>query len=300
MSPTCFDGQNQRESLHSNPVAVCEIDVKPTKTFRPAFLAPLAAAALLAACADDNAATPAAQTTPATTTQPAAGTPAAPAQPGQDTRISMAECSTPDGGKVQFKLGNAVLAVPAGTIRDVLPANLRPPIQPEAVAAELQRQAREGYGCPGKPIDARLMVMQDQLGHELLEGTLALLETRSGSIVKGFAEATRRLQQNPTDNCRQLGADLIGCTGKETRGQPETTVLYVVTTNRNAKMASGGPLAARCVLEGDRIGGCNIVDEMPGNVAFDAALRPGTYTTKGLQAAHNAATQKVRSMRVGS
>jgi hypothetical protein len=51
------------------------------------------------------------------------------------------------------------------------------------------------------------------------------------------------------------------------------------------------------VLEGDAVRGCNIVDQLPGNLTVDAALNAGTYTTDSLASAHQAALARVQSLR---
>ncbi|MEM9140992.1 MAG: hypothetical protein AAGB15_14290, partial [Pseudomonadota bacterium] len=63
------------------------------------------------------------------------------------------------------------------------------------------------------------------------------------------------------------------------------------------RMASGGPLAARCVLEDDAIRGCNMVDQLPGNVAFDVTLKSGNYTVAALSSARDAAAARISALR---
>jgi hypothetical protein len=229
---------------------------------------------------------------------PAAGqaATAAAAGTGQD-RISMAECSTPAQGRVHFDVGDAVLAVPAQDVREVVPAGMQAPLQQEAVTARLRELAAAGSGCPEKPMEAMLLLVGGDAGNPLLEGTIGVLRSPPGTITAQFAKLTRDLQRNPTQNCRQLNGRLIACVGTETIGQRETPVMYVITTDPSETLNTGGPLAARCVLEGEAIRGCNIVDQLPGNLTIDAALNAGTYTTESLASAHQAALARVQSLR---
>lgn len=226
----------------------------------------------------------------------AAGTAAAATAGGQD-RISMAECSTPAQGRVHFDIGDSVLAVPAQDVREVIPVGMQAPLQQEAVTARLRELAAEGAGCPEKPMEAVLLLLGGDTGNPLLEGTIGVLRSPPGTITAQFAKLTRDLQQNPTQNCRQLNGELIACVGTETIGQRETPVMYVITTNTSRRLNTGGPLAARCVLENEAVRGCNIVDQLPGNLTVDAALNAGTYSTEGLAAAHQAALARVQSLR---
>jgi hypothetical protein len=209
----------------------------------------------------------------------------------------MAECSTPAEGRVHFRVGEAVLAVPAAEVREVIPVGMQAPLQQAAVTAELRARAAEGAGCPEKPMDAALLLVGGEAGDPLLEGTIGVLRSPPGTITAQFAKLTRDLQRKPTQNCRQLNGQLIACVGTETIGQRETPVMYVITTDANRNLNTGGPLAARCVLQGEAVRGCNIVDQLPGNLTIDAALKAGTYSTENLASAHRAALARVQSLR---
>ncbi|MEM7058686.1 MAG: hypothetical protein AAF557_13935 [Pseudomonadota bacterium] len=258
--------------------------------------------AALAACADggQESETPAAeasnsQTAAASNSQTAAAA-TGQGQQGQD-RVNLAQCTQDTNGRVFFQVGATTMSIPAPSVRDAIPSSLNPPINKEAVRKELQSQAAAGGGCPGKPIAASLLILQDDLGHPLLDGRIGLLGTPPEGVTAQFSQVTRNLQQNPTENCRDLGGDLLGCVGTETRGNAQTQVMYVIARDPGQRMASGGPLAARCVLKESKVQGCNLVDQLPGNVAFDATLKAGTYTTDGLRAAREAAAAKVNSYR---
>ena len=269
---------------------------QPRLSARRAALAALAAVAL-AACepSPDDAPEAAAGAPAAGQAGAAAGTAAGPAT-GQD-RISMAECSTPAEGRVHFTIGESVLAVPAQNVREVIPVGMQAPLQQQAVTTRLRELAAEGAGCPEKPMDAVLLLLGGDPGHPLLEGTIGILRSPPGTITAQFAKLTRDLQQNPTQNCRELNGELIACVGTETIGQRETPVMYVITTDPGQTLNTGGPLAARCVLEGEAIRGCNIVDQLPGNLTVDAALNAGTYSTESLASARQAALGRVQSLR---
>ena len=247
----------------------------------------------LAACEPQPADAPSAGTTPAAN-PPQQG---ASASPNAENRINLAECSTPSEGKIFFKVGQSVFQVPANTIGDVIPASMKPPFQREAVKAELQSQASAGGGCPEKPIDTTLLLMKDDLGHPLLEGTIGLVRTPPPQAAQRFAQLTAQLQAKPNRNCKPIGGELLACVGTETRGERETPVMYVISTDTTQKLNSGGPLAVRCTLDGQKIAGCNIVDQMAGGATFDATLNAGDYSTAGLRSARDAAARKVEALR---
>lgn len=240
---------------------------------------------------------------------PAAGTPAAPGgATAAEQRISTAECATSPEGRVFFKVGESVLAVPANDVREVYPTGLQPPLSQEAVTSEIRARAAEGAGCPERPMEAVLVAVGGGTADPLLQGTIGILRSAPGAITDQFARITRDLQRNPTENCRKVNGELLTCVGTETAGQRQTAVMYVITTNPNQNLNTGGPLAARCVLQGNvqpqpgqaqaAIRSCNIVDEVPGNLIIDATLNAGTYSTEGLAQAHRAALARVQSLRL--
>ena len=250
----------------------------------------LSAIVALAACATDEAS----EKTASAPETPAA---AAPVTDGTAPR-GLTNCSTPTEGKVHFKVANAVLAPPANIVLDAIPAGMQPPITKERVIAEVKALTDAGKGCPGNPLDSGLLLIKDNLNHPLLDGNMGLLALPPGGITERFANETKRLQADPPATCSPIGADLIGCAGVEKRGDTSTNVLYVITTVKGETMSSGGPLAARCVLKGDKVEGCNLVDQLAGGVAMDASLTSGTYSTAGLRGALDAATSRVNAMRV--
>jgi hypothetical protein len=278
------------------------------RSYARVALAALAFVAL-AACEPSTDEAAAAGTPPA-----AGGTARAAAPGGEQQRISMAECSTPSEGRVHFRVGEAVLAVPAGEVREVYPTGLQAPVTEEKVTTELRARAAEGYGCPEKPLESVLVLVGGDAGNPLLEGTIGILRSPPGTITDQFAKLTRDLQRNPTQNCRKLNGELLACVGTETVGQRQTPVMYVITTNTRQNLNTGGPLAARCVLQSDaagtgagagqpqetgpRIRTCNIVDEAPGNLTIDATLNAGTFSTDNLAQAHRAALARVDSLRL--
>lgn len=248
---------------------------------------------LVAACAEE----PAAQTNspaPATT---APATANAATESAAASKVNIAQCSTPADGRVYFRIGKATLAPTGQMIVDAIPSNMKPPLKKDEVRAELQRQASRGSGCPEKPLDAVLLMLNQDMEHPLLNGEVGIVRSPDGQITKQFADLTRQLQKSPTKNCKKLSGDLLGCLGTETRGGRETPVMYVITTDRTKNLNTGGPLAARCVLEGDKIRGCNIVDSLKGDVTFDVTLNPGDYSSVDLSSAHRTAVSKLESLR---
>lgn len=231
----------------------------------------------------------------------AAATPSQPQQqPGANAageRINLGQCTSPFDGKIYFQIGESNLSVPAPVIIDTIPANLRPPVTKEQVRSELKAQAAAGAGCPEKPLAAGLLLLKDDLQHPLLDGNIGLLSMPPGGITGKFAELTRQLQRKPTENCKPVGGDLLGCIGTESRGNVETQVMYIITTKAGENMASGGPLAARCVLRDQAVEGCNLVEQLAGNLAFDASLKAGTYSTASLREALNVAAGHIRNLR---
>jgi hypothetical protein len=245
----------------------------------------------LAACGGDGEEAPQAQTTPQATPQQQQ------LKTG-DRQIRMAQCQTATQGKVHFRIGNAVLGVPAPSVADAIPTGIQPPLKKEVVQQELQARVNTGEGCPEKPLSTTLLMLKDDLGHPLLEGSVGLLQSPPGDVTASFAKLTKQLQEKPNRNCKALGSQLIGCVGTETRGDRQTPVMYVISTDTSLKMNSGGPLAARCVLGQDKVQGCNIVDHLAGNVTFDVTLNPGDYSSAGLRAAREAAIARIESFRL--
>lgn len=250
----------------------------------------LMAALALAACASDGDATKTADATPTDTAATTDNT------GGAATGLS--NCSTPPQGRVHFKIADATLAVPGNVVLDAIPAGMEPPITKERVVAEVKARTEAGQGCPGTPMETGLLLVKNDPGHPLLDGNMGLLALPPGGITERFAAETKRLQADPPKTCSAIGKDLIGCVGVEKRGETSTNVLYVITTDPNEKMSTGGPLAARCVLNGDKVEGCNLVDQLAGGVAMDASLKSGTYSTAGLRGALDAAVASVNAMRL--
>lgn len=253
-------------------------------------------AVLLAGCADENAAPAAANETQASQSQTQSSTAqsTAPQNGTAATRINIKQCAQPVGDKVFFKIGGAQLGVPGGVIVEAIPSALRPPIKKEDATRELERQAANGGGCPERPLDTVLLIINERFAHPLLEGTAGLVRAAPGATAQ-FAELTRQLQQKPTQNCRQLNGELLACVGTETRGNRETPVMYVITTNKSQNLNTGGPLAARCTLQDKKVEGCKLIDTLPGGLTIDVTLNAGTYTTADLAGARNAALQQINS-----
>ena len=221
---------------------------------------------------------------------------------GSGDRINLSQCGQDGMGFVFFKIGQSTLGVPAPSVRDAVPSSLKQPFTAEQVMPELQRQAAAGGGCPEKPIQARYLTWTTEPKSPLLVGDISLANAPAGALTSQFAKVTSQRQAKPTQNCKDVGGNLIGCVGTETKrnrstgAENQTQVMYVITTDRTAKLASGGPLSARCVLEEGKVLGCSLVDELPGNIAFDVTLKPGEYTSQGLASARAEAVANINSL----
>lgn len=211
------------------------------------------------------------------------------------TRVGLANCATPDGGKVHFKVGDTILALLPNEIDETIPTGLKPPYTPELLKAEIERQTAQGGGCPGKPLDMLVLAMRAEGGDSLLQGTIGMLATDPQRLSRGYADVTAKLQANPPQTCKRLGGDLLACTGTETAGQTRSEVMYIITTDRSKKMNSGGPLAIRCAIQQAQVRGCNIVDQGRGNFIIDAILKQGDYSTASLENAWRTALNAVNS-----
>lgn len=234
------------------------------------------------------------ETADAEVTPPATAVAAAPAG-----AVGLTNCPTPAEGKVHFKVADATLAIPGGLVQDAIPAGMKPPVTKEKVVAEVTSRTAQGQGCPGTPLPTGLLILKDAPANPLLDGSIGLLALPPGGITRQFASETTRLRDKPTKACQPIAeTDLLGCAGTERRGGTTTEVLYVISTDRKQVMASGGPLAARCIREGETIVGCNLVDEMDGGIAIDAGLKSGRYTSATLRQALDAAKARVNALRI--
>lgn len=250
----------------------------------------LAAAALtLAACADQGTGGDAPDAS-ATATAPAA------APTDGDTRVGLSKCREPENGRVHFRVGQTVFAVPPRTIKETIPTGLTPPYTPQTVKAALERQTATGAGCPEKPLDLLVLAVKTDLGDPLLEGTIGFLATNPDQLSTGYAGVTDKLQQNPPQDCQRMGGELLACAGTESAGNRQAQVMYLITQNRALRMNSGGPLAARCAMNEGKVQGCNIIDRGPDGVIFDAILAEGDYSTDAILSAWRAANSGLSTL----
>lgn len=252
----------------------------------------VALAALLTACAEPGAGTDTgAPATPATTTETTTTEP----NTGGDTRVGLSRCQQADGGRVHFRLNQTVFAVVPDQIQETIPLGLAPPYTPETVKAALETQTANGGGCPERPLDLLVLAVKTDLGDPLLAGTVGFLAANPGRLSNGYADVTARLQANPPADCQRLGGDLLGCAGTETTGNRRAEVMYLISTNRSLRMNSGGPLAARCSITEGQVTGCNIIDNGPSGVIFDAILTEGDYSTAAFQSAWAAINRSIQT-----
>ena len=246
----------------------------------------------LAACETEEGTAPQASTQTTGNAAQSSGTDSGGAAVASAGRVST-RCATPDGGKVFFRVSDSVLALAPGEIDETIPAGMKPPLNAQTLKAELDRRTAEGGGCPEKPLDMLVLAIRSNPGDTLLQGKIGLLATDPGRLSTGYADVTARLQAQPPENCRQLSADLLACTGTETAGNTRTNVMYIITTDKTKKMNSGGPLAARCALAEGSVRGCNIVDRGQGSFIMDAVLKQGEYTTAAIETAWRRALSEV-------
>ncbi len=253
----------------------------------------ISAVLALAACETEQGAAPEASSQPSgSNAQAPSGTSSGGTGVASAGRVST-NCDTPDGGKVFFRVNDSVLALAPGEIDETIPAGMQPPLNAETLKAELDRRTAEGGGCPEKPLDMLVLAIRANPGDTLLQGKVGLLASDPSRLSSGYADVTGRLQSNPPENCRQLSADLLACTGTETVGNTKTNVMYIITTDKTKKMNSGGPLAARCALAEGSVRGCNIVDRGQGTFIMDAVLKQGEYTTAAIETAWRRALSEV-------
>lgn len=245
----------------------------------------------LAACGDDGAGGQGAQP------QAAAATPAATQAVAGESRVQMPECTPASNGNVAFRVGGAVLSVPGPVIENAIPSSLTGPLKREAILQEVQARVSRGEGCPATPLDARLLLVKDDLGHPLLMGNVGFIKTGQTSITDQFAQLTRQLRDNPEGRCRKQGDDLLACPGTETNEGREAQVLYLISTDNTARMSTGGPLFARCLLAEQGVRGCAMFDRLADGTTFDATLNPGDYTSDSLKSAQRAVMTKIASWR---
>lgn len=253
----------------------------------------LAGMLALAGCAEDGASTTGAQPAASPATNAQAAAPAA----NSETRINMPDCVPAANGKVAFKVGGAVLRVPGQVIEYAVPSSITGPVKREAVLNEVQARVAKGEGCPATPLDSRVLLVRDNLNHPLLNGNVSFLRTENNNITSQFAKLTTQLRDNPEGRCRAEEKGLLACPGTETQEGRKTEVLYLISTDRAARMSSGGPLFARCLLAEKSIRGCVMFDRLTDGTTFDATLASGEYTTESLKSAQRAVLTKIAEWR---
>ncbi|HET7408668.1 MAG TPA: hypothetical protein VFJ13_00575, partial [Paracoccaceae bacterium] len=216
-------------------------------------------------------------------------------EPVIEEQLTTADCQTPSQDRVHFRIGSAVFAVPGDDVRTVLPPGVTPETPAEEVIDRLRAATAEGAGCPETPLEAALLAVAGPAGDPLVADSLLLF--RSGGIAQPYGDLTRQMLATP-ERCQTAGAGLLACQAVERDGAQQTQSLYLVSTEQNRTLAFGGPLAARCVIAGEQIRGCEIVDELPGGVGLRAPLKALPQSSAALAAAHQAALAQVRPLRL--
>lgn len=242
-------------------------------------LAVLACSAALAACAAETGETDAPDATASAggSTVQADGA-AAPAQAAEGSdqaaagpELDLSNCSRPPERRVHVRVANSVLALPAENLARLIPSS---------AGQGGSLEVAPGLGCPEQPLDAALVLMGQVQADPILDGGIGLRAPEASD--QRFSEVTARLQrEQPEGGCREAAPELLGCFGNETRQGRTQPVLYLVTTRGDARLASGGPLAARCLLdaEGTTVLGCGVSDIAKNGVVFEAALAQGSVVT---------------------
>lgn len=278
------------------------------KHHRRTGLTAVAALALigLAACQSSDTET-AAAAQPGATAESAAATTgadtqtaqAAPAGAGGDeTRLTTVDCKAPSHGKVYFGVGGTVMAVPANEILTVYPPNVAPNTPAADVVNMLKTQTAAGAGCPDKPLDAGLLAVAGQTADPLLEGRVIMVRAQPGTIAKSEGKVAREMQQNAS-KCQKTKGGLLACNATVSMGDTQVHRLYFVSANPKQTLSYGGPLAAYCSVneEQKKLTSCEILDELPGNIAVRAPLKAVPQSPAQLQAAQKAMVARVRELR---
>lgn len=211
-----------------------------------------------------------------------------------EERLTTPECQQPSDDRVFFRLGSSVFAVPGDEVDTVLPPGVTPETPADEVIGQLRAATEQGAGCPEKPLDLALLAVSGPQSDALLADTILLF--RSDGIAGPYGDLTRQMLASP-DRCQSSEGGLIACQAVEQDGAEEIRSLYLVSTDQNQKLSFGGPLAARCMLGEDRIQGCEILDELEGQIGMRAPLKALPESGAELAAAHQTAIERVRPLR---
>ncbi|MFK7943848.1 MAG: hypothetical protein AB8B85_13165 [Paracoccaceae bacterium] len=253
----------------------------------------LAGLSMLAACADEGAQSSAPAQASATSSTSAA-TAAAPA--ATEGRINMSQCNPPAEGRVAFKVGEAVLRVPGAAIENAVPTGLQGQVKTEAVLQEVQARVSQGEGCPNRPLDSQLLVVQSGLTHQHLGPGLGFRRA-DDRFTQQYAQLINQLRDNPTGRCQEAQGGLLACRGTETNSGRETDVLYFISTDKAVRMNSGSPLFARCLISAEGISGCAMFDRLAAGSIYETRLNPGKYTSESLKAAQQLIVARISQWR---
>lgn len=211
-----------------------------------------------------------------------------------EAHMTMAKCEKPDNGRVHFRVGKAVFAVPGDDVRTVIPPDVTPETPKEQIVERLRKETRAGAGCPESPLTAALLAVAGPADDPLVGNEILLFQTRG--IADDYGKLTNKMLAN-ADKCQKAGDGLLACGVVDRNGDKERRLLYLVSTDRSQKLAFGGPLAARCIVAGERIS-CEILDELPGGVGLRAPLKGLPENSAALAGAHQRALAAVRPLRL--
>lgn len=211
-----------------------------------------------------------------------------------EARMTTADCEKPGNGRVHFRVAGAVFAVPGGDVRTVIPSGVTPGTPAKQVVEKLRTETEAGAGCPETPLDAALLAVAGPTSDPLVGDELLLF--RSSGIAGPYGDLTRKMLANP-DKCQEAGDELLACQVVSRDGDSQQRLLYLVSTDKDQKLAFGGPLAARCIVVGEKLG-CEILDELPGGVGLRAPLKGVPENSTALAGAHERALAVVRPLRL--
>lgn len=247
----------------------------------------IAALALLtlAACGDESAEAP--QASP-TANAPDATTNA--------SWLDLTPCGQPQTGAVHYNIGGAVVVLEQAIVRRVvLNQNaLTAQVDP---AKPLAAQLPPGTGCTDNPLEVAGVITTSEFQSDLLEGSVTLFPVIPDLIVSYQRVVTQLRDERPENACQAEQEGLLVCFGQERQNDTTTDVAYVIATDPQKKLATTGPLFARCEIQGGQPVGCNLGDAASQQVFFDASLRRLPRSGDDLQAAHLQVRQKFGAVR---
>ncbi|MEM9045465.1 MAG: hypothetical protein AAGC81_12290 [Pseudomonadota bacterium] len=248
-----------------------------------------AAAALLAlaACGDEEAPAPEASST--------SQVPSASVQ-ANASWLDLAPCGQPQTGAVHYRVGGAVVVLEQAIVQRVVlsQGSLTQEIDP---AKPLGDQLPKGTGCADNPLSVAGVITRSEFQSDLLEGSVTLFPVIPELIGSYQQVVTQLREQRPANACQDEQDGLLICFGQERQNDVATDVAYVIAADTNIRLATGGPLFARCEIQEGRPVGCNLGDAASQQIFYDATLRRTPTSAADLKAAHDQVREKFAAFR---